>query len=342
MKIGIVNNDRIGDFLRQAVALAPEHRVVWIATSDAEVIERCVAEKPDLVLMNVYMQGVDGVAAIRRIMAHTPCAILVVTVGADRNPGRVFDAVGHGALDSVDIPELGDGNIEEQAAPLLAKIATISRRIGNGLRVSKPSARKPARDLQTTRLIAIGASAGGPAALAAILGELPTDFPAAVVIVQHVDERFTHSITEWLGQHTALPVSIAKEGERLMAGSVLVAGTAGHLALKAADRLGYTTAPNDYVYRPSVDVFFQSVSRLWSGDAVGVLLTGMGKDGALGLKALRDRGYHTIAQDEATSAVYGMPKAAAALNAVVETLPLERIAARLVNIAARRGAQVTK
>ena len=125
-------------------------------------------------------------------------------------------------------------------------------------------------------------------------------------------------------------------------GAVLVAGTSGHLALKAAHRLGYTPLPRHYPYRPSIDVFFQSVSRLWDGDVVGVLLTGMGRDGATGLKALRDRGHHTIAQDEATSAVYGMPKAAAALNAAVETLPIERIAARLIKVLARKGSQVAK
>ena len=113
---------------------------------------------------------------------------------------------------------------------------------------------------------------------------------------------------------------------------MLLAGTRDHLELKTADRVGYTVEPRDYVYRPSVDVFFQSVSRLWRGDVVGVLLTGMGRDGALGLKALRTRGHYTIAQDEATSAVYGMPKAAAMLKAAVDILPAERIASKLMEV----------
>ena len=140
-----------------------------------------------------------------------------------------------------------------------------------------------------------------------------------------------------LSQQSTLPVMVAREGESPAVGRVLLAGTSDHLALKAAHRLGYTPEPRDYFYRPSVDVFFESVSRLWGGDAVGVLLTGMGTDGALGLKALRDRGYHTIAQDRATSAVYGMPKAAAALNAAVDVLPMERIAARLVDVVVGKG-----
>jgi two-component system response regulator WspF len=136
----------------------------------------------------------------------------------------------------------------------------------------------------------------------------------------------------WLNQGTALPVRVAEEGDRPAVGVVLLAATGDHLTLKTADRVGYTADPIDYVYRPSVDVFFQSACRLWRGDIIGVLLTGMGRDGALGLKALRDHGHYTIAQDEATSAVYGMPKAAATINAAVEVLPAGRIASKLIEV----------
>ena len=184
-------------------------------------------------------------------------------------------------------------------------------------------------------LVAIGASAGGPAALAVVLKGLPKNFSAAVVIIQHVDEQFALGMAEWLSQHSALPVKVAVEGDRLVAGHVLIAGTQDHMKLMAADRIGYTPHPREYVYRPSVDVFFQSVSQHWRGGAVGVLLTGMGRDGAIGLKALRDKGYHTIAQDEASSVVYGMPKAAANLEAAVDILPMADIASRLIAVLAR-------
>ena len=180
------------------------------------------------------------------------------------------------------------------------------------------------------KLIAIGSSAGGPHAVSVILGALPADMPAAVVIVQHVDEHMAAGMAEWLGSQSAMPVSVAAEGDRLVAGRVLLAGTADHLVLKSAERVGYTVEPRDYVYRPSVDAFFHSVVKHWRGDVVGVLLTGMGRDGAIGLKALRDQGRYTIAQDEATSAVYGMPKAAAKLQAAVSILPLDQIAPRLI------------
>jgi two-component system, chemotaxis family, response regulator WspF len=187
------------------------------------------------------------------------------------------------------------------------------------------------------RLVAIGASVGGPAALTTILRGLPADFPAAVVIVQHIDERFGLGMAKWLNQGAALEVRVAAEGDRPATGVVLLAATGDHLVFKGADRLGYTADPVDYVHRPSVDAFFHSVCRLWRGEVIGVLLTGMGRDGALGLKALRDAGHHTIAQDEASSAVYGMPKAAATIDAAVEILPAARIAARLMELVARKA-----
>ena len=182
------------------------------------------------------------------------------------------------------------------------------------------------------KLVGIGASAGGPAALATVLGGLPKDFPAAVVVIQHVDEHMAVGMAQWLAQHSAMPVRVAAEGDRPTLGTVLLAATSDHLVLKTPDRLGYSPEPRDYVYRPSVDAFFQSVGRLWRGDMVGVLLTGMGPDGALGLKVLRNQGRHTIAQDEESSAVYGMPKAAAKPDAAVDILPVTRIASRLVTL----------
>jgi chemotaxis response regulator CheB len=178
-------------------------------------------------------------------------------------------------------------------------------------------------------LVVIGASAGGPAALAVLLKGLPARFPAAIVIVQHVDERFVDGLAAWLGEQSSMAVRLAREGDRPEIGAALVAGHGGHLTMRSDGRLGYAAEPRNHAFCPSIDVFFQSVCERWPGRAVGVLLTGMGADGALGLKALRLKGLHTIAQDQATSAVYGMPKAAAAAQAAVDILPLNRIAARL-------------
>ena len=335
MRIGIVNDlAGVAALLQRVVSDDPAHRVVWIALNGAEAVEFCAKETPDLILMDMLMPAMDGVETTRRIMASTPCAILIVSGSVRVNAGKIFEAMGHGALDAVDTPWLGGGRIEEGAEPLLAKIATISRLVGDkrGRRqVAEPGGRA-SQQRRHGRLIAIGASAGGPAVLATLLRDLPKNFPAAVVIVQHVDEQFAAGMATWLNQIAALPVRVAAEGDRPTVGEVLLAGTSDHLTLKTADRVGYTADPIDYVYRPSVDVFFHSACRLWRGDVVGVLLTGMGRDGALGLKALRDRGHYTIAQDQATSAVYGMPKAAATINAAVDILPSGRIAAKLIDV----------
>ena len=331
MRIAIVN-ERVSetDVLRRTIALMPEHQVIWSAKTGAGAVKLCGRKTPDLVLMDLFMAGMDGVEATRRIMASAPCAILIMTGSIHADAARVFEAMGHGALDAVDMPGLKGREVLDSASPLLEKISVISRLIG----AKNPARRAPASRVAASGrppypLIAIGASAGGPAALAEVLSGLPRDFPAAIVVIQHVDARFAVGMADWLSRQSVLPVMVAREDERPAAGCVLLAGTRDHLMLKSADRVGYTPEPRDSACRPSVDVFFQSIGGLWRGDAIGVLLTGMGSDGALGLKVLRDQGHHTITQDQTTSAVYGMPQAAAALNAAVDILPIERIASRL-------------
>jgi len=149
--------------------------------------------------------------------------------------------------------------------------------------------------------------------------------------VQHVDERFAGELAEWLNTHSVLPVRAAREGDRPVAGRALLASRAEHLIFGAGGILGYTPHPEATPYRPSVDRLFESALTGWTKPLVAVLLTGMGRDGAKGLRDLRDAGHFTIAQDEATSALYGMPKAAAQLDAAREILPLPRIAPRIVD-----------
>jgi two-component system response regulator WspF len=161
---------------------------------------------------------------------------------------------------------------------------------------------------------------------------LPRHFPAAVVVIQHVDAQFAPLMADWLNQTSALPVRIARQGDRPEAGTALLAGTNDHLVFLNPRELGYTPEPRECNYRPSIDVFFESVVRHWKGKSAGVVLTGMGRDGANGLRAMRDAGSPTIAQDATTSVVYGMPKAAAEQGAAVNILPIEEIAGRLMGI----------
>ncbi|MFK3793473.1 chemotaxis response regulator protein-glutamate methylesterase [Pseudomonas piscis] len=336
MKIAIVNDMPMAvEALRRALAFDPSHEVVWVATNGAEAVQYCAELTPDLILMDLIMPVMDGVEATRRIMAESPCAIVIVTVDRQQNVHRVFEAMGHGALDVVDTPAVGAGNAQEAAAPLLRKILNIGWLIGqSGSRVR--SAPQPLRNGVARRsLVAIGSSAGGPAALEVLLKGLPKDFPAAIVLVQHVDQVFAAGMAEWLSSASGLPVRLAREGEPPQSGTVLLAGTNHHIRLLKNGTLAYTAEPVNEIYRPSIDVFFESVASYWNGDAVGVLLTGMGRDGAQGLKLMRDQGYLTIAQDQNSSAVYGMPKAAAAIGAAAEIRPLDKIAPRLLEIFAK-------
>ena len=338
MKIAIANDLPIAtQLLRRVALLRPGTTIAWTARDGAEAVTLCAKDTPDLILMDLIMPNMDGVEATKQIMAKKPCAILVVTSSIDINADRVFSAMGYGALDAVDMPVLGAKDLRESAAPLLNQIDRVAQmNAGRNQRlVPKAAPRRPQEPAYNGRMVAIGASAGGPAALAQVLSGLPKEFPAAVIVVQHVDEKFASGMAEWLNQISPLPVRVAKEGDRPVIGGVLLAGTGDHLALKTADKLGYSPDPKDSTYRPSVDVFFESISRKWKGEVAAVLLTGMGRDGAVGLRALRDRGWHTIAQDEKSSAVYGMPKAAAELQAAVDILPLDQIAPKLLKLFAR-------
>jgi two-component system response regulator WspF len=339
VRIGIVNDMVLAvEALRRALSLDSRHEVIWAAKDGTQALALSETQKPDLILMDLIMPNMGGVEATRQIMADKPCPILVVTANVGANANLVFEAMACGALDAIDTPPLGAGDLRKNAAPLLNKIENIRQRIAQDKTVrlddeaaaSVPPACPPG-------LIAIGASAGGPGALAIVLAGLPKNLNAALVIVQHIDEVFVNGMAEWLHQHSAIPVRLAKEGDRLQADMALLAGAGGHLVLKNSTQLGYASEPRDSVYKPSIDVFFGSISKHLRGNAVGIVLTGMGADGARGLKALRDKGHRTIAQDQATSMVYGMPKAAVTLGAAVDILPVQAIAPKLASIFGARN-----
>jgi two-component system response regulator WspF len=276
--------------------------------------------------MDLAMPVLDGVEATRRIMREAPCAILVVTAAPQDNVGQVFRALGAGALDVTATPVLL-GRPGGEAA-LLAKIRTIAKLIA-GAPVPAGSAAVPAPAAPSgspvARLVAIGASTGGPIALARLLARWRPPADTAAVVVQHIDPAFAGQLARWLGEQAGVPVRAIAGGEPVEGGVVQVAASDDHLRLTPERRLVYDAHPRDEVYRPSVDVFFHSVARYWTRNATGVLLTGMGRDGAAGLLAMRQAGHATIAQDQATCAVYGMPRAAAELGAAEKILPLDNI-----------------
>ena len=329
MRIAIVNDLGMAvEALRRVVALRPEHQVAWVAQDGVEAVARCRADRPDLILMDLVMPRMDGAEATRRIMAETPCAILVVTASVGANMGLVFQAMGAGALDAVKTPVLGADGRPAGAVALLGKIEMIGRLLGGPIAPAASTAAPAASTGAGEGVVSVvlGASTGGPAAVDAILGALPGDLDAAFVLVQHVDAEFAADLAAWLSRRSPYPVAVAPAGCRPAARRVWLAGTGEHLVLAADGTLQYRLEADGAYYRPSVDVFFQSVAAHHRTPGVAVLLTGMGRDGAVGLAALRQAGWHTICQDEATSVVFGMPRAAIQAGAAMEVLALSAIA----------------
>ena len=362
MQIAIVNaSESARSALVALLAQRADLQLCWSAIDGAGALAQCAQLRPDVLLLDPAAcdASMNGAQLVRAVMQCAPCAILIVTTEVGALASVVYEALAAGALDAVDTPRPGtDGKAllakidfvaelrKENAAHTQARAGAgdgnatrggttegAGHSSGNARNEQSKSGgrtRRATGDSAARHLVAIGASAGGPAALAAVLAGLPHDFAEAVVIVQHIDASFTPGMAKWLDEQSALPVRLIENGAVPIAGQVLLAGDNRHVQLGRDLRLGYSDTAHDEIYCPSIDIFFKSVATTWKGSVTGVLLTGMGRDGAAGLKALRERGHHTIAQDSATSAVYGMPKAAAALNAAVDILPLDAIAARLI------------
>jgi len=326
MRIAVANAQPAAvEILRRIIASMPGHDLAWTAASGQEALEKCRRDRPDLILMDLTLPVLDGVQATGRIMKEAPCAILIVTETVEQNTAKIFEAMGRGALDAVATPVTGPET--EGGRALVKKIGTIEKFLLKPAAAPGPGTpAKGAKAADLPPLVAIGASTGGPRALADLLSGLPADLGAALVIVQHVDAQFGRGLADWLDSQTPLKVEAAREGARPEAGKVLLAVTDDHLVLGADMAVHYIPEPQDYPYRPSVNAFFASLVRHWPRRDMAALLTGMGRDGAQGLAALRKAGWHTIAQDEKSSVVYGMPAAAAELDAAVEILPIKEIA----------------
>jgi len=351
MRIAIVNDLALAQaVLRRLVESVPGYRVAWTAADGAEAVRKCAADVPDAILMDLVMPMLDGAEATRRIMATTPCPILIVTASVGANYGKVYEALGAGGLDAVKTPTIA-GQTLQGAQPILDRLTLLAQAKslkssphpfpsppggeGQGVRgVAVKPTRPPPRaefvDTQLPCLLAIGASTGGPDALVQVLAALAPAPPGPVVIVQHIAADFAAGFAQWLHSRTRLPVSVARPGDTPKIGNIYVAGTNDHLALRPNRQFAYTVDPQSYPYRPSVDVFFDSLTGNWPRPGIAVLLTGMGSDGAQGLANVKRLGWHTITQDKESCVVYGMPRAAAEANAAVEILPLSRIGSAII------------
>ncbi len=279
---------------------------------------------PSTVLLNPDRWGEEGLAALEQIMAASPRPVVVL--GALSGTASAA-AMAAGAVDVVD-----------PAVPP-AELAERLRRAARVRVIRHPRARlRPRAATSPVRLVVIGASTGGPSALATLLARLPSDLEPAVLVVQHMAQGFLPGLSEWLGRVCPLPVRVGAAGTRLRPGTVTLAPDGSDLVVEDASlQLGCPPPAPGQVHVPAIDVTFASVAAALGPRAVGVVLTGMGRDGTAGLTAMHDRGAATIGQDEATCAVYGMPAAAFAAGAVDQQLPLDRIVPALLALLGRSG-----
>lgn len=313
--------------------------VVAGSARDARHAEDLVAAlRPATVLVDLELFG-GGLEAIERIMAVAPTPIVVCGAAAEHPEAAIaagaVDVVG--ALDvPANSPLYGEFLCRHLRIASRVKVITHPRA---RLRPRRPSAGQPPGADQGPEarppVVALGASTGGPPALATILGDLPRDFPAAVLAVQHMAEGFVEGLARWLDEVCPLKVVVAADGERVAAGTVYLAPAGLNLTLRSSFRIELLEPPTAQFHVPGIDTTFISVAHVCRSRAVGVLLTGMGRDGALGLRTMRDAGAYTIGQDEATSVVWGMPAAAQQVDGVDRELPLGAIAAEIIGAVSR-------
>jgi len=320
----------------------PDLHVVGTAANPLLAREKIKTLKPDVLTLDVEMPGMDGITFLEKLMRLHPLPVVMVSSHTEKGASATLRALDLGAVDFVTKPQGGlrDGISRELMEEIRAKV-----RAASGAHVRPAPVQQAVQKVQPLSstlicregVIVIGASAGGTQAIAEILARLPPRMPG-IAIVQHMPPKFTASFAERLDNHCQLEVREAKSGDRLKSGIALIAPGGMHIALiRAGGGYAVRVYEDEPVnrHRPSVDVLFDSTARIAGNNALGIILTGMGSDGARGLRAMKTAGAHTIAQDEKSSVVFGMPDQAIRQGAATEVVPLERIAERLVDWASQ-------
>ncbi len=347
--------------LLEVLRADPDFDVVGEARDGKQAIEMCRDLDPDVVTLDMMLPVMSGLAATEYIMAHHPTPILVVSSSLNRGEMfKTYDALAAGAVDVLEKPRGDeiDGTWERHfcaTVKLVARIKVITHprarlgALGRSQPASAPpspaelpAGRRPTDGAihrtpvppRRTDLVAVGASTGGPAALVTVLRALPAGFPIPILIVLHLDEVFGAAFADWLDSQTHHSVAYAREGESVSAyaGRVAMAPPGRHLTVRGG-RCALSSDPPRHSCRPSIDVFFETVAESYGARAAGFILTGMGRDGAAGLLAMRRAGGLAFAQDEASSIVYGMPREAFLIGAAERVLPLDGVGPAIAALA---------
>ncbi len=312
----------------------PLIKVVDTASNGREGLEKALLLKPDVITLDVQMPEMDGLEVLKRIMDIQPTPVLMLSQFTKEGADLTLRALELGAMDFVDKSSKGYMNFFELATEILTKVKTIA--IGKPIRVTDK--KKPLYSTKGDRVVdvvAIGASTGGPQALQVLLPKFPKNINFGILIVQHISKGFTKSLAKRLNSLSAIDVKEAKDGDRIVPGLALIAPSGIHMKLKkdTSDQdilVRLDPEPKDSVHKPSVDVLFESVAKIFGARAIGVILTGMGSDGVEGLKRIKEKGGITIAQDEKTSVIFGMPKVAIERGIVDKVVSIDEMAKEIL------------
>lgn len=323
----------------------PDIQVVATARDGADAVEKCFSLQPDVITLDVEMPKLDGHGALRRIMAQRPTPVVMVSSLTKEGAEATIRALALGAVDFVAKPSGTISlNMHVVRDELVAKVKAAARAHPHYRRAlaehpSRPRTAKPSGQQAALRpaappkqLVVIGCSTGGPGALHQIVPLLPADLPAGVLVVQHMPPGFTRSLAKRLDEISAIAVKEAAAGDQVAPGLVLVAPGGYHMTVDAQGRILLDQEPPLHGVRPAVDRTLASVVPLWRNRTVGVILTGMGYDGAQGIRALKREGGRTIAEDASTCVVYGMPRVIVEMGLADEILPVQNIAAAVVRL----------
>ncbi|MDO8768461.1 MAG: chemotaxis-specific protein-glutamate methyltransferase CheB [Burkholderiaceae bacterium] len=347
IKVLIVEDSPVvREFLVHILGADPAIEVIGTANDGEQALEAVARKRPDVITMDIHMPRLDGLEATRRIMETYPTPIVIVSGSTDpREVATTFRAMEAGAVAVLRRPagighpdhEVTAGELV-QTVKLMSEVKVIRRwpKAGRHAEVSRPAEAQRAQVEGKVKVIAIGASTGGPPVLQTILAALLQDFPVPVLIVQHMAAGFTQGFVQWLAQTSSLPVHLAAHDETIRPGHVYVAPDEFQMRVERSGKIVLTKDEPENGLRPSVSYLLRSVAEVYGRDAVAGLLTGMGRDGAEELKLLRDKGAVTFAQDKESSVVHGMPGEAIKLDAATFILPPEKISAVLTNLAHNR------
>lgn len=319
-----------------------EMEVVGEATNGVEAVRQAGRLRPDVILMDIGLPQMDGLTATRTIMHDSPTPIVLISAAYDpRDEAKTFEALASGALTVLPKPQgPGTHGFAEEVAnltitlKLMAQVKMVTRRRSSPRKKSLPPvpSGKGSRKGEPIGVIAIAASTGGPAALATILAALPPSLSVPILIVQHITPGFHEGLVTWLDDVTPLSVRIAEHGAWPRPGQILIAPPNRHLGISRGGQVKLSLDPPISGHQPSATYLFDSVAKAYGSRALGVILTGMGDDGVAGLRTLKESGGVVLAQDQATSVVYGMPREAANLGVVDHVVPVELIGTTLVHL----------